>query len=80
MITLATYGVGMLIGFWIAGIIANNYATEGGGHLWKNIWLIPAAIAFAVFILFALLFKDKKHASSPNETVVEKQLGGVNIT
>jgi len=30
MITLARYGVGMLIGFWIAGLIVEKYATVPG--------------------------------------------------
>ncbi len=59
MITLATYGVGMLIGFWIAGLVAQKYTTADG-HLWKNIWLVPAAIAAFVFVLYALLFKEEK--------------------
>lgn len=59
MITLATYGVGMLIGFWIAGLVAENYSTSTG-HDWKSIWMIPAAIALFVFVLCALLFKDEK--------------------
>lgn len=59
MITLATYGVGMLIGFWIAGLVAEKYSTANG-HDWKSIWLIPAAISFAVFVLYAALFKDDK--------------------
>ncbi len=79
MITLATYGVGMLIGFWIAGIIANKYAVDGG-HLWRNIWIIPAAIALGVFILFGVFFKNKKVQLSNNESVVEKESGSVNLT
>lgn len=59
MITLATYGVGMLIGFWFAGYIADQYKTADG-HIWKNIWLIPAGIAIGVMILFTLFFKDNK--------------------
>jgi nucleoside transporter len=57
MITLATYGVGMLIGFWVAGQIAENFKTADGFN-WKNIWLIPAGIAAAVLLLFTLFFKD----------------------
>lgn len=79
MITLATYGIGMLIGFWIAGIIAEKYTVEGG-HLWRNIWLIPAAIALAVFIIFGLFFKNKKSQLSTSESVVEEELGSVNLT
>jgi nucleoside transporter len=58
LITLATYGVGMLIGFWFAGYIADYYKTGPQTHDWSNIWLIPSIIAAAILILFALLFKD----------------------
>jgi nucleoside transporter len=67
MITLATYGFGMLIGFWIAGLVSQKY-TMANGHDWKSIWMIPAAIALAVFILYALLFKEeRKKLISPSE-------------
>jgi nucleoside transporter len=58
LITLATYGVGMLIGFKVAGLIYDQYAVAGG-HDWKAIWLVPAAFAAAVFVLFALTFKPE---------------------
>lgn len=60
MITLATYGLGMLIGFWIAGLIADNYKTTGG-HDWKSIWMIPAGIAGVILLLFAIFFKEPKN-------------------
>jgi len=59
MITLATYGVGMLIGFWVAGNISEYYKTAGG-HDWKSIWMIPAGFAAAITVLFILFFKDDK--------------------
>ncbi len=59
MITLATYGVGMLIGFWIAGMIADHYKTAAG-HDWKSIWMIPAGIAGVILLLFLVFFKDTK--------------------
>jgi nucleoside transporter len=58
LITLATYGVGMLIGFWIAGQLTDAFAADGG-HDWRAIWLYPAAFAAAVAILFAALFKNE---------------------
>ena len=58
MITLATYGVGMLIGFWVAGVVAEKYAISNDAHNWKNIWMIPAIIAFVILILFAAFFKQ----------------------
>jgi nucleoside transporter len=58
MITLATYGVGMLIGFWAAGRIDDLY--QGGGvHDWRSIWLYPAAFAAVIFGLFAATFRKE---------------------
>lgn len=62
MITLATYGLGMLVGFWIAGLIAEKY-TVNEVIQWQNVWLIPAGIAVVIAFLFLLLFKDDKKAS-----------------
>jgi MFS family permease len=59
LITLATYGVGMLIGFSLAGQISDQYVVNGV-HAWTNIWLIPAAIAGVILVCFALVFKDEK--------------------
>jgi nucleoside transporter len=58
MITLATYGVGMLIGFWLAGNVANYYKTGANSHAWSQVWVVPAIIALVIAILFALFFKD----------------------
>ncbi|GGK87782.1 nucleoside permease [Rufibacter glacialis] len=59
MITLATYGVGMLIGSLLSGVVVDKYQTGPETHDWQTIWLIPAAIAAAVLLLFLLLFKDR---------------------
>jgi len=63
LITLATYGVGMLIGFIVAGQITEMYKVNGVED-WKMIWSIPAGIAFVVFLLFSLLFNDKTKTES----------------
>jgi nucleoside transporter len=60
LITLATYGVGMLIGFWIAGKISDVFILEKGGHDWNMIWKFPALFALGVFLLFLLIFKNEK--------------------
>ena len=67
LITLATYGVGMLIGFWVAGQVSDMYLNADGGHSWKEIWIFPAAFAFVVLILFAIFFKDEKIAKEDIE-------------
>jgi nucleoside transporter len=58
LITLATYGAGMLIGFWAAGWITDHYAI-GGAHDWRSIWQLPAAFAALVFVVFALTFRNE---------------------
>lgn len=63
VITLATYGVGMLIGFYVAGLISDAYNTPSG-HNWHMIWLIPAGIAAVVMVLFLLFFNDKTKAET----------------
>jgi nucleoside transporter len=60
LITLATYGVGMLAGFWVAGQITDAYLLADGTHDWAQIWLFPAGFALAVMLLFALFFKNEK--------------------
>lgn len=64
LITLATYGLGMLIGFKIAGLIKDAYTVSETSINYKMVWLIPAAIAAAVLILFAVLFKNEKVSKS----------------
>ena len=59
LITLATYGVGMLIGFWAAGLIDDRYVTSGA-HAWRAIWLYPAVFAAIVFVLFAATFRNER--------------------
>lgn len=60
LITLATYGVGMLIGFSVAGKVSDHYLLTNGTHQWEMIWLLPAAFALGVLVLFMLIFKDEK--------------------
>ena len=60
LITLATYGVGMLIGFWVAGMITDIYGDIQHWHDWQSIWLFPAGFALVVMVLFAVFFKDEK--------------------
>ncbi|MBK7871671.1 MAG: nucleoside permease [Saprospiraceae bacterium] len=57
LITLATYGVGMLIGSLVSGYIVDVYATDSG-HDWRSIWLIPAGIAFVIILAFLVAFRD----------------------
>ena len=72
LITLATYGVGMYIGFWAAGKIVGSYAiTDAAGkvinHNWQTIWIYPCLFAAGVSLLFMIFFKnDKKTVQTQN--------------
>ena len=59
LITLATYGLGMLIGFRVAGTITDLYANDSG-HDWTQIWMLPSGFALFVLIFFIITFKDEK--------------------
>ena len=79
LITLATYGVGMLLGFMIAGKITDSYKIAEHQYDYKMVWLIPAAIAFIVLIIFALLFKEERRQTI-TEPTAEKGLAATQLT
>jgi nucleoside transporter len=64
LITLATYGVGMMVGFWAAGLISDQYAAHGT-HDWRAIWLYPAAFALLVLALFLPTFRNERFTAPP---------------
>ena len=59
LITLATYGFGMLIGFWVAGKIYDMNVLSESMHDWNSIWTFPAIFALVVSVLFAIFFKNE---------------------
>jgi MFS family permease len=59
LFTLASYGIGMVIGTYLSGVVVKYFSTETA-YDWKTIWLVPAAIAAVVFVFFLLFFKEKK--------------------
>ena len=52
-----TYGVGMAIGTYVAGMVVDAHVIEGG-HDWQSIWLLPCAFAALIAVLFALVFRE----------------------
>ena len=58
-ITRATYGVGMLIGFQVAGMIVEAYTIQGAIE-WSSVWIFPAVFAIVVLALFSISFKNEK--------------------
>ena len=61
-IAFVTLGVGMFIGSWVSGRVVDAFVA-GGGHDWKSIWLVPAAGAAGVLLLFAALFRAETPAT-----------------
>jgi nucleoside transporter len=66
LITLATYGVGMYIGFWAAGNYAAKHAITDAagkviGHHWQTIWIFPCLFAAGVALMFFVFFKNDKN-------------------
>lgn len=62
LITFATYGVGMLIGSYVSGLITEWFALPAGAAMqfnWQGVWLIPAGIAAVVLVVFLLTFHDR---------------------
>lgn len=64
LITLLTYGLGMLIGSWTSGWYVDLNTLEDGSHDWTVIWWMPAIMAIIVALLFMQFFQDKKAVNS----------------
>lgn len=59
LITFATYGIGMGIGSKLSGIVLDYY-TVNEVKDWQAVWMVPAAIAGIVLLLFVFFFNEKK--------------------
>jgi nucleoside transporter len=55
-INFVTNGVGYLLGAKISGAVVSRYEANGA-HDWQAIWMVPAVMAFAVAVIFALSFR-----------------------
>ncbi len=60
-IAFVTLGVGLFVGSLVSGRVVESYSTPAAeiAHDWKSIWLVPAAGAVAVLLIFAALFHEK---------------------
>ncbi len=74
LIALVTLGAGMYIGALLSGRVVDMY-TSASGHDWQRIWLVPAAMAGVVLVLFALLFQYRE-SEQPAPAVAARAAGG----
>lgn len=65
-IAFVTLGVGMFIGSWVSGRVVDAFRLPSGGHDWSGIWLVPAAGAAIVLVLFALFFRTAEVDRKPS--------------
>jgi nucleoside transporter len=70
MFTIATYGVGMVIGTLFSGFIVdkNVITAEPPSHNWTSIWWVPAIIAAVVLLYFMLFFREKRQLTVVQQT------------
>jgi nucleoside transporter len=64
-IAFVTLGVGMFIGSWLSGLVVDYFSVAGAAgvqHAWRSIWLVPAAGAAAVLLLFGVFFGEGRDA------------------
>jgi nucleoside transporter len=59
LFTVASYGIGMVIGTYFSGIVVDAYSVDGAPN-WNSIWMVPAYISVGVLVFFLLFFKEKK--------------------
>lgn len=64
MITLITYGLGMLLGSWLSGAVVDHYASPAANgavtHDWRSIWIVSAACSGIVLLLFFFTFSERE--------------------
>ena len=68
LIAFVTLGVGLFIGSWVSGKVVDAYAVTGANgvttHDWRSIWMVPAAGAAVILVIFALLFRAPAGANA----------------
>jgi len=56
-LNFVTNGVGYFIGAFVSGRVVDSYVLATGGHDWRAIWIVPAALAGAIMLIFAAVFR-----------------------
>jgi nucleoside transporter len=59
LLNFVTNGVGYFIGAFASGRVVDAYLRADGLHDWRSIWIVPAAGAAVILIVFAMVFRPK---------------------
>ena len=68
LILFVTYGVGMLVGAQIAGVVYDGFLKTAPSLTllqWQQFWWIPAIFAAAVLLLFIFSFRERRRIAQP---------------
>ena len=60
MLNFVTNGVGYFIGAFVSGRVVDAYRLSETAHDWRQIWLVPAAGAAIIMVVFALAFRPSR--------------------
>ena len=64
LLSLATYGVGMMVGSILGGWLKDK-STVAGVTEWSTVWWVAAGGCFAVLILFLAIFRARDAEAAP---------------
>jgi nucleoside transporter len=69
LLTFITLGLGLFVGSIVSGRVVGHFATPAAavGHDWSSIWLVPAALAGIVLMLFSLTFHEREFGSERSQ-------------
>jgi nucleoside transporter len=78
-IAFVTLGAGMFIGAWLSGLVVAQrvIGTRPDGtptYDWSSIWMVPAAGAAVVLVLFALFFNEREETQEVGVRAVKAQV------
>lgn len=66
LLNFVTNGVGYFIGAFVSGRVVDMYVLADGTHDWRSVWTVPAVMAAAIMILFALTFRPAREGDGPD--------------
>lgn len=72
-LTLTTLGVGTVVGANLANMVYVQNTLSATSHNWLEIWLLPAALAGLVALLFAITFKPNRSLTTHHGRVDPKE-------